>query len=155
MPGHFEPQKPISRYYILSLKSNTRDPLAETNNLNSESTNFNCQGNCPLFINPLWHCLLIFPFTSLPHCNLLQATERKMNWWTTVCTKIPPVFLFMGGLHVTVNFYRTVYSCLMLNNFSSQNGRIPFVQFAQCLYHCTSIHRYKYMVINGKMKKGI
>ena len=56
--------KTVSLNYICSQNCNTRGPLADTNNLKLESTNFICQVVSTFFIILLWRCHIIFPFMS-------------------------------------------------------------------------------------------
>ena len=63
MPGLSKRRGAESHYYIFGQNSNTSGPLADTNDLKSESTEFNCQS----FIILLWYCLIIFLVTSLHH----------------------------------------------------------------------------------------
>jgi hypothetical protein len=57
------------------------------------------------------------------HSSLLQATELKVLWWSTVCTKIP-VSPLIFELHVTVKLYTAARSFLTLNHISSLSIRI-------------------------------
>jgi hypothetical protein len=97
----FQTQSSLYHFTVFFINTEKLISLVDTKDLKLKFTKLRCQYDGQSFIIVLRHGVILFPLTSLVipswHCNLLKATERKVNSWNTFWSQIT-VITFMCDL---------------------------------------------------------